>query len=957
MIFSSLFKSKNNWQSKQSATRISAIQNELSCNEPAQKQVLCDLYTNDESELVRKAALIKLNSFDDYLKAYKHNSLKKIKEFAKKQLILVLHNKHEIKISSDEKLTFIQSNQLLTTSELESWLTLEQSDEVVFTLFDLVKEKKQQQGKNYQQFVLNVFTHHQNEKIQKTLVDECDDATTLEKLLKKSSIDIISQVINDKLLAQQQAQEKPIKIKKQVNLILSKLLALKDIASYETYLAKREDLEAQWQSAQVDFNYLLTADQELLIEKFEDINRQLTKIFTAKAENYQQEKIAKQVLEQKHQASKVFEEQLVSLNKAITKAVFENQEFNQQVFKDSIDQIQKDIQSSVLNEQEQSALLKDLNLIHDKLTKLPEIAESVTKATHLISKMSQLALPSDIIELNEKQSLFSKWLAQWRQVENTSSGILPDSILEAYQEINNSWKNALLPLQNDQKQIFSQVRKKLIDIKRLLSQGKYKVCFGLFKGVNKQYVLLSEKQQAQLQRDYSQVSEKISELNDWEHYIATPRKQELLDQIQTLVDSPLDNPNDQAAKVKEFRKQWNLLGHADEALDHQLNEQFNEACEQAFGPCRQFYAEQEKLRALHLTKREDILQQARFLAQNTSIENQEIDFKELDAQVNKLQQHWSDAGEVDRSVYRPLNDEFKQLIQPLKAIIKEFHLKNMTEKKQLIDKAEKEALNENVFQAIENVKQYQKQWRNIGFAGAHNENKLWQQFRKVNDVIFAKRDEVKAEQQQVQIQLEEELLQKLNELQSQFNKDKETAEPLNVIKSLKVQTLALHEDVISNKPVLKSVLKQVDDFLKLLNETEQEINAKAEKQNWQSLFGLLKAFINEEFSSSQLDEQQDFADLLPVWQKRLSECLVQSKHVEAKQRATKTLEIEVLAQIDSPKEFQNERMAVQVKLMQQQMQSGGSIDLPKVFAQWLQLGQLSVDELPLLSRLEPVYCH
>ncbi|TPH12812.1 DUF349 domain-containing protein [Litorilituus lipolyticus] len=956
MIFSSLFKSKNNWQSKQSATRISAIQNELSCNEPAQKQVLCDLYTNDESELVRKAALIKLNSFDDYLNAYNHNSLKKIKEFAKKQLLLVLHNEHEIKLSSDEKLTFIQSNEVLTISELESWLALEQSSDVVFTLFDLIKEKKQQQGKSYQQFVVNVFTHHQNEKIQKTLVDECDDATILEKLLKKSSIDIISQVINDKLFAQQQAKEKPIKIKKQVNLILSKLLALKDIVSYETYLAKKAELEAQWQSAQVDFNYLLTADQELLNEKFEGINKQLAKIFTAKAENYQQEQIAKQLSDQKHQASKMFNEQLVSLNKAITKAVFESQEFNQQVFRDSLDQIQKDIHSSVLNKQEQSALLNELNLIHEKLTKLPEIAESVTKATHLISKMSQLALPSDIIELNEKQNLFSKWLAEWRQVENMSSGILPESILEAYQEINNSWKSTLLPLQNEQKQIFSQVRKKLLDVKRLLSQGKYKVCFGLFKGVNKQYVLLSEKQQAQLQRDYSQVSEKISELNDWEHYIATPRKQELLEQIQSLVDSPLDNPNDQAAKVKAFRKQWNLLGHADEAIDHQLNEQFNEACEQAFGPCRLFYAEQEKVRALHLTKREDILQQARALAQNTNTEkNQEIDFKELDAQVNKLQQHWSDAGEVDRSVYRPLNDEFKQLIQPLKAIIKEFHLKNMTEKKQLIDKAEKETSNENVFQAIENVKQYQKQWRNIGFSGAHNENKLWQQFRKVNDVIFAKRDEVKAEQQQVQIQLEEELFQKLNELQSQFNKG--NAEPLSVLKSLKVETLALHEDVLSNKPVLKSVLKQVDDFLTLLNETEQEINIKADKQNWQSLFGLLKAFINKEFSPNQLDEQQGFADLLPIWQKRLSECLVQSKGVEAKQRETKTLEIEVLAQIDSPQEYQNERMAVQVQLMQQQMQSGGSINLPKDFAQWLQLGQLTVDELPLLSRLEPVFCH
>ena len=80
--------------------------------------------------------------------------------------------------------------------------------------------------------------------------------------------------------------------------------------------------------------------------------------------------------------------------------------------------------------------------------------------------------------------------------------------------------------------------------------------------------------------------------------------------INELVETPLDNPNEQADKVKNFRKTWNLLGHADEELDKGLNEAFNQACELAFAPCRLFFAEQEKLREQHFILRTNIIEQA-----------------------------------------------------------------------------------------------------------------------------------------------------------------------------------------------------------------------------------------------------------------------------------------------------------------------------------------------------------
>jgi hypothetical protein len=341
------------------------------------------------------------------------------------------------------------------------------------------------------------------------------------------------------------------------------------------------------------------------------------------------------------------------------------------------------IKTSTLNKSEQQSFNEEVKQLNTLLEKIPEIAEYVSQATHLISKISQLSLPSDISELNDRQQAYHDWLKAWKLIEQKTLGILPESIVQSQKQIVNTWQSGLKPLQSKQKELFFQDKKKLQDIRRLLNIGKYKVCFGLFKGVKETISFLSIQQVHQLQRDFEQVEKRMAELADWENYIATPRKQGLLKAIQTLVAEPLDNPNEQAAKVKEYRNTWNTLGHADEAVDKTLNENFNELCEQAFAPCRLFFAEQDKLREVHLQQRKNILLNAKqlVLALKDSIANQLVDFKKYDNQLNQLQQQWANAGEVDRNHHKRLQQEFRQVIKPIKEAITQFHLDNVEQKK------------------------------------------------------------------------------------------------------------------------------------------------------------------------------------------------------------------------------------------------------------------------------------
>lgn len=463
------------------------------------------------------------------------------------------------------------------------------------------------------------------------------------------------------------------------------------------------------------------------------------------------------------------------------------------------------------------------------------------------------------------------------------------------------------------------------------------------------FTQLSVKQQQDLQRDFDNVSKRIADLSDWEHYIATPRKQQLLDDINALVLCPLDNPNEQAAKVKEYRKNWNLLGHADEELDKSLNDSFNKACEDAFTPCRLFFAEQEKLREQHLKIRIELIEQAKHLALLTA----PLDFKVIDGQLNKLSTAWLEVGEVDRAKYKNLQQEFNNVLQPVKQAIRDFNEQNISLKKAIIEQAN-EALNrDDVNASIETIKQLQTKWRNIGYAGQRYENKLWQSFRAVNDQIFKKRDDCIVDekiQQTAQLADYENQLSSLKDLLIKAT-DKEK------LKLLKEQTTDLLEQLNNSKPVIKVVSFALENILKEIANQSKKIDEEIANQVWQNIFILMSDIAVGSIVVGQLSDNTIYSSLPVSWQKKLFEAM-STKFIEQDSgRACKTLELEILAGIESPADLAKQRMQIQVQLMQDKMSSGNEVNIEQRFSDWLYQGILTEQDVPFINRLKPIFCH
>lgn len=940
MIFSTFFKS--NWQHKKANIRLTAIANELSLDNPEHRTILTNMAKQDTSDNVRKSALLKLNDIELYIEIL-NQPQSNDRSFVQLQIeSLLLANNNAVTTAIKTPLI-----ELLTKSFLEQWLVHENNVDIAKALHQKI---------NKPQHIVNGFNktftdESMTESFQLFLLSNVNDIALLEKLTKKTTIEPVKKYIGTQIAELVSAKEKPIQVTKSTQLVLSKLLALKESKlEYTELLNRRDALQREWQASQNDFSYILTEQQTTFSDKYTKINQQLDKIFAPKKEQYLQAEIANKLITEKYSSKQKFNDIIKTLEQALANAVFENNDLTSTDFETQLNELPQLILLSPLNTAEQKIYNDNVILLQKKLQQLPVIAKSVTDATHLISKISQLALPIDMEEMAERSVIFYDWLEQWKTIEKQSIGELPDSIKNAKNEIVNQWQAGLAPFNQQQKQIFNQAKKYLIDIKRLIAKGKFNPCFGLYKKLKAEFCLLSTNQQYKLQREFDQISEKLNELSDWESYIATPKKQELLEHIKTLVNKPLDNPNDQANKVKLYRKQWNSLGHAEDELEKQLNDEFNLLCEQAFAPCREFYAQQDSLRKQHADSRLRIIEKVEQLAAKLPDEtcNDSNVFKTLDAELNKMNKAWREAGDVDKKQYNLLQRRYKSALLPIKNFTAEYQKHNAVLKQGLIDNAKVCLERENIFNAINEVKELQQQWRTIGYAGPKHDNELWQTFRTINDSVFTKRDQAKIEQENIQSSVKSQFEAQIENIKSHID----TLVTVSEYKEMLIQVQHLLKQVIINKPVIKVIANQLEQIIVQLELEIKEKDQLQKKQNWLDIFNVLTELAND-LTVDELNNHVSFKQLSSFWQKKITEA---SKQTKMGDRVDKTLALEILGRIESPVEYSDERLAMQVRLLQQQMLSADGVDLKTLFIDWLLSGKFTNQDVSFINRIKPLYC-
>ena len=363
--------------------------------------------------------------------------------------------------------------------------------------------------------------------------------------------------------------------------------------------------------------------------------------------------------------------------------------------------------------------------------------------------------------------------------------------------------------------------------------------------------------------------------DDMSSFATNPKREELIKEISTIIESPLESPKKQAHLIHDVQTKWQLLDLSSRPASKEQWNKFNELTNKAWEPCSEYFDELKQIKINNAAQRMEIVNdinkyvednssnwpQPKFLIQflRQSFDEWQKYAPVLDKDLNKLRNAYFEAK-------KPINDAIKKQEQ---IVIKA--------KEALIEKVNAITDEDNDI-CIKKFNDLKNEWKKAGSAGRKADNKLWDKFNKSADRFFnAKKEVIDAE------------LIKANELLSQLKSDEiSISEVLKSLSDLKN---------ISKTKEFNAIQKQINSKRK-----EQELKLKQNKID--SYTNLLDAFLNNELDNAQVPSSI---------KNKLNKKPQEKSSTEALTYAC--VKLEALAGIDSLKKDAQLRQSIQMEML------------------------------------------
>ena len=363
--------------------------------------------------------------------------------------------------------------------------------------------------------------------------------------------------------------------------------------------------------------------------------------------------------------------------------------------------------------------------------------------------------------------------------------------------------------------------------------------------------------------------------DDMSSFATNPKREELIKEISTIIESPLESPKKQAHLIHDVQTKWQLLDLSSRPASKEQWNKFNELTNKAWEPCSEYFDELKQIKINNAAQRMEIVNninkyvednssnwpQPKFLIQflRQSFDEWQKYAPVLDKDLNKLRNAYFEAK-------KPINDAIKKQEQ---IVIKA--------KEALIEKVNAITDEDNDI-CIKKFNDLKNEWKKAGSAGRKADNKLWDKFNKSADRFFnAKKEVIDAE------------LIKANELLSQLKGDE----------------ISINE-ILKSLSDLKNIskTKEFNSIQKQINNKRKEQESKQRQNKIDSYTNLLDAFLNNELTNTQVPSSiKNKLNKMPL-EKSSSEALTYA-----------CVKLEALAGIDSLKKDAQLRQSIQMEML------------------------------------------
>lgn len=234
-------------------------------------------------------------------------------------------------------------------------------------------------------------------------------------------------------------------------------------------------------------------------------------------------------------------------------------------------------------------------------------------------------------------------------------------------------------------------------------------------------------------RQLEHLDSRLAELRDWKAFSVAPKRAELVQQMQSLAGADL-SPEDLARRIRRLRDAWRTLNRGAGEEPTPEWQQFQEAADRAYEPCREHFARQAELRRENRLRREALIERlATFAAEQAG---EHPDWRAIHQAIVEGRHEWRQYAPVDQAAVKPLQARFHALVDDLQARLDAEYARNLQTKRELIARAA-ELLNlEDTRKAIEESKGLQRAWKAVGIVPRNQDSALWDEFRRHCDAVF-----------------------------------------------------------------------------------------------------------------------------------------------------------------------------------------------------------------------------
>jgi Domain of Unknown Function (DUF349) len=235
---------------------------------------------------------------------------------------------------------------------------------------------------------------------------------------------------------------------------------------------------------------------------------------------------------------------------------------------------------------------------------------------------------------------------------------------------------------------------------------------------------------------------RLNELKDWKNFSVGPKRAELMEEMEALIDSTLDPPV-LAERIKSLQEEWRTLSKgAGENVEADW-QRFQEASRKAYQPCREYFEAQGLARQENLQRREALV--ARLVAFETGHDWEQPDWRLVLVALRESRHLWRQHSPVDRAAGKAVHEQFVAVTSKLQNRLEAAYAANIDQKKSLIARAQQLCSAEDSRGAIDEVKELQRRWKTVGIVPRDEDHRLWEEFRQHCDAVFQRRQQEFAE--------------------------------------------------------------------------------------------------------------------------------------------------------------------------------------------------------------------